>query len=159
MPEINRFLQLSTAHLSEKSVSWLNEPPPANGYALQAGAEHANVSENIGGRYYVDLNVDRGGNHHRWLEGGGEWLWVIPHRYGWWIWVDDDLPDEHEGGPPADLRAIIHWAATCNLTWLMFDRDTATVETFPIFDPEEAALRREQELHALYEDQIARDGR
>ena len=119
MPAIVKMLCLSTAHLSRATRTLLDTPCPWT----MADDTERHVGEGV----YRD---DRG---HRWLDGGGTALVVIPWEYGWITYAHDDALDEMPDCPdpvyPPDLAAAFRVARYLGCDWIKFDDGSPVLES------------------------------
>ena len=135
---LKTYLALSTAHLSKAAVEFLNRAPrrtlPFVGAIPGVHRLQERPQPDVGGLVYSDLVPDRGGRRHRWLEAGGNSIWSIPHRYGWWVFAHDEFNGEDADEVPADLVTILVAAHAAGQVWVNFDQYADQVAELPVFE-------------------------
>ena len=57
-------------------------------------------------------------------------LYVIPHHYGYFVYV----PDDEEPETPKDLHEIFNLARSKKCTWLKLDCDAVEYKELPTYD-------------------------
>lgn len=57
-------------------------------------------------------------------------LYVIPHQYGYFVYV----PDDEEPETPEDLKAIFKFAKSKNCSWIKLDCDAVEYKELPTYD-------------------------
>ena len=56
-------------------------------------------------------------------------IYVVPHYYGWFVFVDDEEP-----GTPEDLKAIFKFAKSKNCSWIKLDCDAVEYKELPTYN-------------------------
>lgn len=57
-------------------------------------------------------------------------LYVVPHYYGYFVYV----PDDEEPETPEDLKAIFKFAKSKNCSWIKLDCDAVEYKELPKYD-------------------------
>ena len=70
---------------------------------------------------------------------------VDPHGgaegvYGWWLWAGADRGSLAADGVPADLVAIMDFAAARGCDWICFDRNGAEIDELPAFERSDGSI-------------------
>lgn len=60
---------------------------------------------------------------------------VIPHEYGWWVNVPDEIDEDDFERAPA-LLAVVRFARRHNCNWINFDVDARIVDRLQSYDEE-----------------------
>lgn len=107
-PNVRRFLDLSTAHLSPAARAWLSEGARLNHAANYHGFGSGAAISTLGATLYG-------------------WFMHAPEP------ADEDGIDH---GMPADLLPIVRHARSLGCDYLLFDADAETVEGLEVFDDE-----------------------